>query len=98
MHACRQSFVKAALAWGRGLDKRDIAHNINFFMNVPVTPERVKLTEPVGLLTVPTEVSVTVAVHVDPCPMNTGLVQVTLVVVVRLLTVMVAGVVVLLAE
>jgi urea carboxylase-associated protein 1 len=37
MHACRQSFVKAALAWGRGLDKRDISHNINFFMNVPVT-------------------------------------------------------------
>jgi uncharacterized protein len=39
MHACRQSFVKAALAWGRGLEKRDITHNINFFMNVPVTPE-----------------------------------------------------------
>ena len=37
MHACRQSFVKAALAWGRGLEKRDITHNINFFMNVPVT-------------------------------------------------------------
>ena len=39
MHACRQSFVKAALAWGHGFSKRDIAHNINFFMNVPVTPE-----------------------------------------------------------
>jgi len=39
MHACRQSFLKAVLAWGRGLEKRDIAHNINFFMNVPVTPE-----------------------------------------------------------
>jgi urea carboxylase-associated protein 1 len=39
MHACRQSFVKAALGWGRGLEKRDITHNINFFMNVPVTPE-----------------------------------------------------------
>ena len=39
MHACRQSFVKAILRWGRGLEKRDIAHNINFFMNVPVTPE-----------------------------------------------------------
>jgi urea carboxylase-associated protein 1 len=39
MHACRQSFVRAALAWGRGLDKRDITHNINFFMNVPVTPD-----------------------------------------------------------
>ena len=41
MHACRQSFLKAALAWGRGLEKRDITHNINFFMNVPVTPEGV---------------------------------------------------------
>jgi uncharacterized protein len=39
MHACRQSFIKATLAWGRGLEKRDITHNINFFMNVPVTPE-----------------------------------------------------------
>jgi urea carboxylase-associated protein 1 len=47
MHACRQSFVKAAINWGRGpstrlgagLEKRDIAHNINFFMNVPVTPD-----------------------------------------------------------
>ncbi|HYR91044.1 MAG TPA: urea amidolyase associated protein UAAP2 [Terriglobia bacterium] len=43
MHACRQSFVKAALAWGIGLggmlEKRDITHNINFFMNVPVTPD-----------------------------------------------------------
>src|SRR6185369_16165812 len=39
MHAYRQSFVKAALAWGKGLEKRDITHNINFFMNVPVTPD-----------------------------------------------------------
>jgi urea carboxylase-associated protein 1 len=39
MHACRQSFVKATAAWGRGLEKRDITHNINFFMNVPVTPQ-----------------------------------------------------------
>jgi urea carboxylase-associated protein 1 len=39
MHACRQSFLKAALSWGRGLDKCDLAPNINFFMNVPVTPQ-----------------------------------------------------------
>ena len=39
MHACRQSFVKAVTSWSRGLEKRDIPHNINFFMNVPVTPE-----------------------------------------------------------
>ncbi len=37
MHACRNSFVKAALE--RGMTKRDITANINFFMNVPVTPE-----------------------------------------------------------
>ncbi len=37
MHACRQTFLKYGMQ--AGLDKRDIAHNINFFMNVPVTPE-----------------------------------------------------------
>jgi urea carboxylase-associated protein 1 len=35
MHACRNSFLKAALS--RGMTKRDITCNINFFMNVPVT-------------------------------------------------------------
>jgi urea carboxylase-associated protein 1 len=39
MHACRQSFLKAMLSWGRGLEKRDIPPNINFFMNVPVTAD-----------------------------------------------------------
>jgi uncharacterized protein YcgI (DUF1989 family) len=39
MHACRNTFLKGALAWGRGLDKRDLTSNINFFMNVPVTSE-----------------------------------------------------------
>jgi urea carboxylase-associated protein 1 len=39
MHACRNSFLKGALEWGHGLTKRDITSNINFFMNVPVTPE-----------------------------------------------------------
>src|ERR1700743_926015 len=38
MHACRNSFLKAVIEWGRGMSKRDITHNINFFMNVPVTP------------------------------------------------------------
>jgi urea carboxylase-associated protein 1 len=37
MHACRQTFLKTAAA--EGLTKRDLAPNINFFMNVPVTPE-----------------------------------------------------------
>jgi hypothetical protein len=39
MHACRQSFLKAIVDWEHGMDKRDITSNINFFMNVPVTPE-----------------------------------------------------------
>ena len=39
MHACRNSFLKALIENGHGWDKRDITSNINFFMNVPVTPE-----------------------------------------------------------
>jgi len=39
MHACRQSFVKGIQQWKHGLEKRDITSNINFFMNVPITPE-----------------------------------------------------------
>jgi urea carboxylase-associated protein 1 len=38
-HACRATFLRQAIAWGRGLEKRDLTHNINFFMNVPLTPE-----------------------------------------------------------
>ena len=40
MHACRDSFLLAVMEnESFGLTKRDIAHNINFFMNVPVTPD-----------------------------------------------------------
>ena len=39
MHACRDSFIRAIQDYGHDLDKRDIVPNINFFMNVPVTPE-----------------------------------------------------------
>jgi len=39
MHACRQSFLKGIQHWKNGLEKRDITSNINFFMNVPVTPD-----------------------------------------------------------
>jgi len=40
MHACRDSFLLAIAENDQyGLTKRDIAHNINFFMNVPVTPD-----------------------------------------------------------
>jgi len=44
MHACRQSFMKGIQHWKLGpeklsLAKKDITSNINFFMNVPVTPD-----------------------------------------------------------
>ena len=43
MHSCRDNFLTAlasdaASATPTGLTKRDIVSNINFFMNVPVTP------------------------------------------------------------
>jgi len=65
-------------------------------VNVPVTPLTVNVTDPVGVLTVPAAVSVTVAVHVDPWLTTTGLVHDTVVLVDRLLTTTVAAVVVLL--
>jgi urea carboxylase-associated protein 1 len=40
MHACRDSWLLAVAEHDHlGLTKRDITHNINFFMNVPVTPD-----------------------------------------------------------
>jgi uncharacterized protein len=40
MHSCRDSYVLALAANERfGLSKRDLTHNINFFMNVPVTAD-----------------------------------------------------------
>jgi urea carboxylase-associated protein 1 len=40
MHACRDSWLLAVAERDEfKLTKRDITHNINFFMNVPVTPE-----------------------------------------------------------
>jgi uncharacterized protein YcgI (DUF1989 family) len=38
MHSCRDSFL-ARWTLRRRPHKRDITHNINFFMNVPVTPD-----------------------------------------------------------
>lgn len=39
MHACRDSWMLAVAENEQfGMSKRDITHNINFFMNVPVTP------------------------------------------------------------
>lgn len=40
MHSCRDSWMSAIVENEHfGITKRDIVHNINFFMNVPVTPE-----------------------------------------------------------
>jgi len=40
MHSCRDSYLLAlAQHEALGIGKRDLAHNINFFMNVPVTPD-----------------------------------------------------------
>lgn len=40
MHACRDSYLLALAEHDRlGLSKRDLGHNINFFMNVPVTTD-----------------------------------------------------------
>jgi urea carboxylase-associated protein 1 len=40
MHACRDSYVLALQEHDElGIGKRDLSHNINFFMNVPVTAD-----------------------------------------------------------
>jgi hypothetical protein len=57
-------------------------------VNDPVTPVSDKVTVPVGVMNVPASLSVTVTVHVEPTLMSTGVVQLTVVVVVLLLTVM----------
>ena len=61
----------------------------------PVGPVSVKVTLPVGVVTVPAEVSDTVAVHEEATPTTTGLVQTTAVEVVRGFTVTLAATLVL---
>ncbi len=39
MHACRDTFLLVAACCTKELSKRDLTANVNFFMNVPVTPE-----------------------------------------------------------
>jgi uncharacterized protein len=39
MHSCRDTFLLQLAEYGEGFTKRDLTSNINFFMNVPVTPE-----------------------------------------------------------
>ena len=39
MHSCRDNFLMALAQHDVGIEKRDLASNINFFMNVPVTSD-----------------------------------------------------------
>jgi urea carboxylase-associated protein 1 len=39
MHACRDTFLLQCACHTPNLSKRDLTANVNFFMNVPVTPE-----------------------------------------------------------
>jgi len=66
-------------------------------LNEPAGPVSVKVTVPVGVVTVPGEVSVTVAVHDDAWPTTTGLVQTRAVEFARRLTVTLAAALVLVA-
>ncbi len=59
-------------------------------VNEPVTPVSVRVTVPVGVRNVPADVSVTVTVQVEPWFTTTGVVQLTVVVVARLLRTMLA--------
>lgn len=72
MHACRDSWMLAiAENPDYGIRKRDITHNINFFMNVPVTPDG-KLTFEDGISAPGKYVEVTarmdVIVLISNCP------------------------------
>ena len=71
MHACRNSFLKGLMEYGQGFGKRDITSNINFFMNVPVTPEG-KLTFEDGISDsgkyVELEAEMDVLVAISNCP------------------------------
>ncbi|WP_249595071.1 urea amidolyase associated protein UAAP2 [Peribacillus frigoritolerans] len=39
MHNCRDTYMLQLAKYGESFTKRDLAPNVNFFMNVPVTPE-----------------------------------------------------------
>jgi hypothetical protein len=57
-------------------------------VKLPATPVSLRAMVPVGVMKVPGEVSLTVTVHVEPWLIMTGVVQLTVVVFARLLTVM----------
>jgi len=66
-------------------------------LNEPAGPVSLKVTVPVGVIMVPGEVSLTVAVQEETWPITTGLVQTTAVEVLRLFTVTLAAALVLVA-
>jgi uncharacterized protein len=39
MHSCRDTFLHLLAECGYGIGKRELSSNINFFMNVPLTPD-----------------------------------------------------------
>jgi urea carboxylase-associated protein 1 len=75
MHSCRDNFLLALARWGshyaNGFSKRDLASNINFFMNVPVTPAG-KLTFADGISSagryVEMQAEMDVTVLISNCP------------------------------
>ena len=75
MHSCRDNFLLALARWGeqygKDFSKRDLSSNINFFMNVPVTPEG-KLTFADGISSagryVEMRANMDVTVLISNCP------------------------------
>ncbi|MFZ5892108.1 MAG: urea amidolyase associated protein UAAP2 [Myxococcota bacterium] len=71
MHSCRDSFLCALACHTRDMSKRDLTANINFFMNVPVTPEG-KLTFEDGISApgryVELQAAMDVRVLISNCP------------------------------
>lgn len=69
MHSCRNTFTMALASWG--VSKRDMTSNVNFFMNVPVTPAG-KLTFEDGISEagkyVEMKATMDVAVVISNCP------------------------------
>ncbi|GAB4363348.1 MAG: urea carboxylase-associated family protein [Bryobacter sp.] len=71
MHNCRNTFTLALMSWNVEVTKRDVTSNVNFFMNVPVTPEG-KLTFEDGVSApgkyVEMRMAMDVAVAISNCP------------------------------
>lgn len=69
MHACRENFLLEVSKYG--MSKRDIVGNINFFMNVPISPDGEVniddgISEPLGYVDLQAEMDVLVVI--SNCP------------------------------